>query len=517
MLAPIDVFKIQYQQSRHKQQQFLTLRLHTLPVNLMAYIPPHMRRSKDVRRASPIPETLQPQFQRNINLRASTSHKNKGEIISEWFAVGLDDDGQFPPNIHLKPLPLKHVERKNGEKPLVLVNSVATEEDSKLERTCSISPWEIIAENIQQELFFTFDYLRNEMDDQGSEKIKPTLVARLGKFLFYGSHSMALESVNKIQVEEDILRQLKRSMYTNIPSSFMEIIIDEVVPVIGVDFEGEKDVYVVKLSDNTRPDATISCKCSVKGNKKLRLYKAGFVLPRVLSSHANLTYYMLDMVELNPVRQMVIDVSCLDRNLDLRLMVCTKKILTTLTDDEKSSISDLINSAVLDSDMKGGLRWPLGASSGGRFSVIGTWHTVTKAYKSSSFRLKVRDADRFDFKRGSGEAAREIYLKLKRIVSEIQASSFTGLVQSSPSSISDIRVELLTLNASPSTLSYTVDERHSLSCAKFQDSCLCSSCAKFQDSCICSCDAVPEPGAETDSICNMLRDSLRLIWEKFLL
>ncbi|KAB5512133.1 hypothetical protein DKX38_029161 [Salix brachista] len=444
MLAPIDVFKIQYQQSRHTQQQFLTLRydlicsfwavrLHTFPVNLMAYIPPHMRRSKDVRRASPIPETLQPQFRRNINLRASTSHKNKcGNIvygdpaISKWFAVGLDDDGQFPPNIHLKPLPLKHVERKNGEKPLVLVNSVVTEEDSKLERTCSISPWDIIAENIQQELFFTFDYLRNEMDDQGSEKIKPTLVARLGKFLFYGSHSMALESVNKIQVEEDILRQLKRSMYTNIPSSFMEIIIDEVVPVIGVDFEGEKNVYVVKLSDNTRPDATISCKCSVIGNKKLRLYKAGFVLPRVLSSHANLTYYMVDMVELNPVRQMVIDVSCLDKNLDLRLMLCTKKILTTLTDDEKSSISDLINSAVLDSDMKGGLRWPLGASSGGRYSVIGTWHTVTKAYKSSSFRLKVRDADRFDFKRGSGEATREIYLKLKRIVSEIQASSFTG-------------------------------------------------------------------------------------------
>ncbi|KAJ6697296.1 hypothetical protein OIU85_003646 [Salix viminalis] len=147
----------------------------------MAYIPPHMRRSKDVRRASPIPETLQPQFQRNINLRASTSHKNKcgntvygDPAISKWFAVGLDDDGQFPPNIHLKPLPLKHVERKNGEKPLVLVNSVVTEEDSKLERTCSISPWEIIAENIQQELFFSFDFLRNEMDDQGSEKMKPT-------------------------------------------------------------------------------------------------------------------------------------------------------------------------------------------------------------------------------------------------------------------------------------------------------------------------------------------------------
>jgi hypothetical protein len=28
--------------------------------------------------------------------------------------------------------------------------------------------------------------LRNEMDDQGSERVKPTLVARLGKFLFHG-------------------------------------------------------------------------------------------------------------------------------------------------------------------------------------------------------------------------------------------------------------------------------------------------------------------------------------------
>ncbi|PNS90139.1 hypothetical protein POPTR_019G030300v4 [Populus trichocarpa] len=372
----------------------------------MAYIPPHKRYSKDVRRASPIPETLHRQFKRNMNLRASTSHLDKsGKIvyadrcISKWFAVGLDDDDNFPPHIHLEPISLEYVERKSGEKPLVLVNSVVTEEDSKLERNCSRSPWEIIAEEVQQELLSSFEILRNEMDDQGSERVKPTLVARLGKFLFHGSRSMALESVDKIQVEEAILRQLRRSLYTNIPSSYMENIIDGVVPVIGVDFEEEKDVYHVKLSDNTRPDATISCKCSVLENKKLLLYK----------------------VELNPVRQMVIDVSCLDKNLDLRLMLSTKRILTTLTDDEMNSIRDLINSAVLDSDMKGGLRWPLGkASSGGRYSVTGAWHTVTKAYKSSSFRLKVRDADRFDFRSGAGEAAREIYLKLKRIVSEIQ-------------------------------------------------------------------------------------------------
>ncbi|KAF9661137.1 hypothetical protein SADUNF_Sadunf19G0036500 [Salix dunnii] len=150
---------------------------------------------------------------------------------------------------------------------------------------------------------------------------------------------MRLQGVNKIQVEETILRQVNRSLNTNIPSSYMENIIDGVVPTIGVDFEEEKDVYTVKLSDDTRPDATVLCKCIVLENKNLRLYK----------------------VELNQVRHMVIDVSCLDKNLDLRLMLCSRRILTSLTDDEMNSLRDLINSAVVDSDMKGGLKWPLGS------------------------------------------------------------------------------------------------------------------------------------------------------------
>ncbi|XP_034911684.1 uncharacterized protein [Populus alba] len=317
----------------HDQQQFLTLsQATTFPVNLMAYIPPHKRHSKDVISATPIPETLQPQFQRNMNSRASTSRKKKsGKIVDEdttiykWFAVGLDEDGQFPPYIHLEPISFEYIERKTGEKPLVLVNSIVTEEDSKLERTCSRSPWEIIAENVQQELLSSFEILRNEMDDQGSEKIKPELVARMGKIAFRGRHSMGLESVNKMQVEEAILRQLNRSLYTDIPSSYMENIIDGVVPAIGIDFEEEKDVYTVKLSDNTRPDATVLCKCIVLEDKKLHLYK----------------------VKLNKVRQLVIDVSCLDKNLDLRLMLCTSRILTSLT--ERGAESDSISKMLEDS------------------------------------------------------------------------------------------------------------------------------------------------------------------------
>ncbi|XP_023905108.2 uncharacterized protein LOC112016876 [Quercus suber] len=118
---------------------------------------------------------------------------------------------------------------------------------------------------------------------------------------------------------------------------------------------------------------------------------------------------------------MVIDISCLDKNLDLRLMLSTKRILTALTDDEMQSIRSLINSAVLDPDVKGGLTWPLGrTSSGGRYCVVGVWHTIAKDYKSSSLRLKVRHADRYDFRTSTGEATREINMKLKNIVSLLQ-------------------------------------------------------------------------------------------------
>lgn len=58
---------------------------------------------------------------------------------------------------------------------------------------------------------------------------------------------MRLANVNKIQVDEAILRQLRRLIDTNIPSSYMENVIDGVVPKIGVDVEEQKEVYHVKV------------------------------------------------------------------------------------------------------------------------------------------------------------------------------------------------------------------------------------------------------------------------------
>ncbi|KAM4070877.1 hypothetical protein ACB094_11G018200 [Castanea mollissima] len=370
----------------------------------MAYIPPHKRHSYEAagssessdthNRPSPIPQSLVPQFRRNLNLRLpQRSGKNvynyAEQAIYTWFPVGLDHNHQSPSSVHVVPVPLQLLERTAGTNPLVLFNSNSNNHPVEQVR----SPWVYIAENVMSNLLSSFENVRNEKLDL--EDVKPKLVARFGKILFHDEETTRLGLA-----AEATLSQLRRSFYTNIPNSYMENIKGEVAQKIKFDFEEEKDLYHVKLCDATLPDLNISCKCNViKEDKRLQLYK----------------------IELQQVRHMVVDISCLDKNLDLRLMLSTKRILTTLTDDEMQSIRSLINSAILDPNVKGGLRWPLGGtSSGGRYCVVGVWHTTAKDYKSSSLRLKVRHVDQYDFRTSIGKVTREINLKLKNIVSLLQ-------------------------------------------------------------------------------------------------
>ncbi|XP_052184441.1 uncharacterized protein LOC127796379 [Diospyros lotus] len=110
-------------------------------------------------------------------------------------------------------------------------------------------------------------------------------------------------------------------------------------------------------------------------------------------------------------------------------MLNTKEASTDLTDDERHCIGNLINSAVLNSEVKGGLRWPLGQeTSGGRFTVVGAWHTNDKIFQGSSMRLKVRDADRFDFRTSVGEVTREVSLKMTEISEPLKQNDQVDLV-----------------------------------------------------------------------------------------
>ncbi|KAK8502047.1 hypothetical protein V6N12_003396 [Hibiscus sabdariffa] len=172
-------------------------------------------------------------------------------------------------------------------------------------------PCSTILENVMPELLSSVEKLKAEIKREDLKDVKLAMAARFGTILFKGSPSVNLDNVIK-----DGLGNLRRTFYTNLPASYATNILAEVASKIGVDFADVKHSYQVKL-------------------------------------------------ELNLVRDMLIDISCMDRDLDLRLSLTHKRVVTSLHDDEMQCIQNLINSAVLDPDVKGGLRWPFGKASSG--------------------------------------------------------------------------------------------------------------------------------------------------------
>ncbi|XP_030520814.1 uncharacterized protein LOC115734257 [Rhodamnia argentea] len=379
----------------------------------MAYVPPHKRPSKESVSPSPVPASLSQQFKKGLSFRSpeNNAHQsgkiaNANTTIYRWLTVGLDFDGDhLPCGVFLKPVSVEAIAPISGEKLLSLLalgKSRMVNEEDETGQDHWKKPWEHIAETVMQDLVSSFEVVRSEIKGPSFVRIKPMLVARFGKNLFRGTPPFPVEACGDI-VTENSLKQRKKLFYTNLPSSFVEDVTQRIITEIGLSFEDEKDRYIVLLSDKSRPDVTITCKCNViKADQRLELYK----------------------VELNPVRRLVVDVSCLNKDLDMRLMLFNKRILTAIDENAKNSISDLITSAVLDSNVKGGLRWPLGkASSGDRYSVVGMWHTISKRYKNSSMKLEARHADRFEFGNSHGEVTEEVELYLKGIISELHGQS----------------------------------------------------------------------------------------------
>ncbi|KAK8634032.1 hypothetical protein V6N13_014861 [Hibiscus sabdariffa] len=339
---------------------------------------------------TPIPSSLVPRFNRNVQFRAPRSNADRsGKIIysnyalPRWFAVGWNDENGHVFAAHLKLVSVESIERGTDKKLAILVKN-------KLNKSYVL--------HFQKQCPFYLSPIAYSVEKCGGLKdVKLAMVARFGKILFQGVN---LESFSEGCLKETTLRNLKRIFCTNLPASYAANIISEVALKIGVDFADVKDSYLVKLSDRTQPDSTIFCKCRVNDGKKIQLYK----------------------IELSPVRDMVTDISCMDMDLDLRLGLTHKRILSSLPEDEMQSIQNLIDSAILDSDVKGGLRWPFGkTSSGNGYTVVCVWHTNATAYKNATTRLKVQHADRFDFKTSYGESSDEVVLKLKGVASGLLA------------------------------------------------------------------------------------------------
>lgn len=112
---------------------------------------------------------------------------------------------------------------------------------------------------------------------------------------------------------------------------------------------------------------------------------------------------------------MVEDISCLYKDLDLRIILYKKETLVDIEDEDKDAIRRLVEEATLDAGVKGGLRWPLGKNSAGeRFTVVGAWHTKHRKFKlkDPDISLYLRCADRFDFVSSIGGISNEVTLKM---------------------------------------------------------------------------------------------------------
>ncbi|XP_024013541.1 uncharacterized protein LOC18021178 [Eutrema salsugineum] len=325
----------------------------------MSYVPPHKRHENVGIRASSVPPSLPTKLKKNPrNVNTKIIYAN--DCISRWFLVGSEENNNF------QLVPVSSEWRRDAEeKPLVIL---AKSDLGKLE-----NPWLWVTEKLEDDLIIGFGRAKKTLLRFGSEHVNLRLIARLGKVVFNRDG----------QLTKSRLEKLKKSFYTNVPKSYAENIRYGVVSKMGFCVEETKELYHVKVSDNTRPDITISCKC---------------------------------MAELNALRHLILDVSCLDQDLDMRLSVDSKRTLTNLSENEIKNLKELTDSAVIDPNVKGGLKWPLGKSScGDRFSVCGVWHNVTTTYINPTLRLQVREADRYDFRTGIGGTSREVYLKLKAL------------------------------------------------------------------------------------------------------
>ncbi|KAK3158004.1 hypothetical protein QOZ80_2AG0131600 [Eleusine coracana subsp. coracana] len=329
----------------------------------MAYLPPHKRHAGSTTSApapspNPPPSSLSFSFRglsvsspRGRHRGAGSRHPRPNNkiihatgCVSRWspfppFTSGPDDgDGEM---LRLEPFPCAPIERKIGAKPLALAASSPGQGSSDNAGPAAAA----IAEKFLPDLLAAAERAMAG-DAPKDEVVKLSLVARVGKVLFQcqlGGSPVTLDALREaVKAGEDGTKsQLHKSFYTSVPSECLDDMERSAVKRMGLEFDSSKEHYHVKVFDKHRSDSTISCKCTVQEDGTLAIHK----------------------VELNQVRHLVEDISCIFKELDLRLMLCTKRILKDLDSEVEGAIKSLVSSAVIDANVKGGLRWPLGKES----------------------------------------------------------------------------------------------------------------------------------------------------------
>ncbi|KAI3947403.1 hypothetical protein MKW92_049148 [Papaver armeniacum] len=347
---------------------------------MAAYVPPHKRYSKDDNNR-PLPT----QFQMNVG-ESSTSNdraRKRGIVLNmpngifKWFIESDDDD------ISIR---------------LVLVDGFTCIRSRFLGRRgfAKNTPWVSITEKIRSELLASFANVRSAMDlGEAGVAIKPTFVARIGRVYLLDPPENIISS-SKSEAET-AAAHVKKYFHSKPPDSCMEAILGGVAPKIVADLHQSKEYYLVLVSDKRDPKSGIIIKCQIICGE-LKIQK----------------------IEKNKKTCFLASVTCLDRDADLLLRLAIKRDLTTaLKDDseELKGLKHLVDSAILDGSVQGGLRWPLGKehSSDGRYSVLKTFHNTVKTFKNSSIKLRLKNKHWFDFCTSDGNVENDLVLDMKGI------------------------------------------------------------------------------------------------------
>ncbi|KAJ1279234.1 hypothetical protein BS78_04G139600 [Paspalum vaginatum] len=389
----------------------------------MAYLPPHKRHpSSSASTSTPTPDPPPPSLSSSLRSLSLSSPRGRcrgaggrhprhptkiihaAGCISRWspvppFAPGAEGGDGEEPTLRLEPFPCAPIERKTGAKPLALVASTQGQGSSGSTEAAVAA----IVERFLPVLLAAAERARAG-DAPSDELVKLSLVARVGKVLFQclpGGSPVSLDILRQAATAggDDFKSQLYKLFYTTVPVECLDDMEQSVVTTMGLKFDSSKEHYHVKVFDKHRIDSTISCKCTLGEDGKLAIHK----------------------VELNQIRHLVEDISCLFKHLDLRLALCRKRILKNLDSEVENAIKSLVSAAIVDPNVKGGLRWPLGKESiGERFNIVGVWHTNYKAFRNETMRLKLRHADRFDHRSSTGEVANEVTFKLTRMSQKLE-------------------------------------------------------------------------------------------------
>ncbi|CAN6447015.1 unnamed protein product [Victoria cruziana] len=368
----------------------------------MAYIPPHKRQVKEGEKKLRL-EVLAPKFEEKLRLGGSRHAGSKGwqkNVLP--FTIAPVESGELPDSIRLEPfldpdsLDCKHQARRryfvlhNVNEPKgfefklvyahlrLLIGTVLNcwqlhVADSET-TTCRVNKegWLYIAEKIQSDVFTAFQNVRNLIQDNEHIKLKSSFVARVGKILFHSKESISLEKLKKgFLTEIDRKSGVGKRFSTDVTKKYMNFVENKVIQDTGFTLKAQKDQYHLKIEDKQKPDCIFTCKCDINVDGKLQLKKV-----------------------------------------DLRIILVTKWIVESFTAEEKESIMEVVDSAIIDPSVKGGLRWSLGKdSAGGRFYVLEYFHMLSKSFFGQTVKLKLRIADRF-YLSSHGKISEEVSMKL---------------------------------------------------------------------------------------------------------